>query len=226
MDNKISQIIAELCENGINAVYGFRHDKANRPVNCSSVYVYPEKLEAGRLFIAIDVYSPFNEDLSGCMRLAENTSKVVSSFIDVQELSIARLAYDRNSMGYVTRITCSTVYEEAGGISVRFSGFKGKDELFINAEVFDIQLETEFLPYPIFTVFENTPADIVYDSVRYTVTLKGVRGGLGNVLSSYGIFDMSIYRGDGEFVLHKCYVKKSDEPFGCLLTIVGYLQEE
>lgn len=222
MNEIINGIITVLRENGINAEYGYRHDKANRPVNDGMAYVYPEKLEEGRLYIAIDIYSPFSNDLSECMQIAEQTARVISSSLNLQELTVSRLEYDRDAMGYVSRITCSTVYEDAGGVRLRFFGFKGKDELFVYADVFDIRFDTTFCPYPIFTMFGDVPEDVIYDSAKYTVTLKGARGGLGSLLSSYGLFSMSIDRHDGEFILRRCYVKDSDEPYGSTLTIVGY----
>ena len=226
MNDTIAAIISVLTQNGVNAVYGDRHDKADRPVSGGKVYVYPEKIKAGMLYIAADVYSPFDNDLSECMRIAESTAKLISSSVSTRELNVSKLDYDRNAMGYVSRVTFCTPYEDSGGVSIRFFGFGGDDELFINAEVFDIMPVTEFMPHPIYTVFCDMPEDVVYDSVKYTITLYGVRGGLGNLLASYGLFDMGITKGGEEFCLRRCSVLKSDEPYGSTLTVVGYLSEE
>ena len=223
MFDKINEMISELCENGINAVLGYRHNNAQRPVKRGSAYVYPEKLECGRLYFAIDVYSPFSDDLSGCMTLAQDTARVLSSKINAQELVISRVSYDNNSMGYVSRITANTVCDSSGGVQVRFYGFKGNDGLIVNADIFDVKFETDFSPYPIYTIFNSAPVDVIYNKKKYTVTLKGVRGGLGSLLSSYGMFNMRFVSADEEFDLYNCCVIKSDEPFGSVIVIEGVL---
>ena len=62
--------------------------------------------------------------------------------------------------------------------------------------------------------------------MKYKITIRGAQGGLGSLLSKYGIFNMSIVGADEDFNLYKCYVTKSDEPYGNTLTIEGYLKAE
>ncbi len=226
MNDKITQIISALNENGINAICGYRHNNAVRPVKQGSVYVYPEKLEGGKLYYVIDVYSPFVGDLTGCMRLAQDTASVLSSKAIADELVISRVSYDNNSMGYVSRITANTVCENSGRVRVKFFGFIGKEELIINADVFDLRFETDYSSYPIYTIFNSIPVNVVYNSMKYKITIRGAQGGLGSLLSKYGIFNMSIVGADEDFNLYKCYVTKSDEPYGNTLTIEGYLKAE
>ena len=225
MNSYISRIIAELNNNGVKAFYGFRNKNSVRPVGESTVYIFPEKVNNGKVYAQADVYSPFEQELSGCMQFSQDVAAIINECVVANDIEILRTAFSHESIGYAARITFNVPFENAGGINIKFNGFQGQDELIINAEVLDVKMSSEFSPYPIFTLFDSKPQAVVYESMKYTVTLTGVHGGLGSVLSEYGIFDMSIKRSDGEFKLHRCYVERSDEPYGNMLTVVGYLKE-
>ena len=222
MNEIISHAITCLCENGINAAEGYLHTDAQRPVGIGKVFVYPEKLYDGRLYIAADVYSSFEGDMSGCMQLAQTAARCISESVPVNDLSIRRLEYNRESMGYSAQITFNTVCEDMGVIPIRFYGFKDNDELYVSASVFSVLPEPDYSAYPIETIFAGVPYDVLYGKLKYTVTLEGVKGGLGNLLAQHDLFDMDITLSGIEFRLKGCFVKKSEGPFGGTLTIVGY----
>lgn len=186
-----------------------------RPVTSPSVYVtIDDSVLSGTLDFIIYAYSPVSQGGIGCIELAEKTSHLLQECeaVTIGGLSISRISYNSSSNGFVIQIKGSvfdldTVGEppDGGAFSISAFDFAYDREMELHFMTSNVALKSVFSPYPIMTICDGIPIDVVGEGTVYKITLQNLSRDMASKLCSNGSFSMKIESGASVEEFRKCF---------------------
>ena len=220
---------------GVNARLAFNGDFIERPVLKSAVYITLKELRGSTIDFVAYVYSPVSEEGNSCLRTARAVCDVLASETEkflVSSLSLSALDYNSESVAFTAKIngTVSGAISDTssiGGYIVRAFNFDKDPDLFVDVLAENISIACDFSPYPIMTLCSGKAIDIAEGDTSYKITISGVLPSLVNTLSSKGVFNLGITKGNVYEVYRSCVCKQSEintdyESEKSYITLISY----
>ncbi len=213
--------------------FGYRNILSDRPVLTKAVYVTAEEVRKTELDFVICVYTPISEGGNECVKTAcEIYNVLYSGGLELKNVVIGAVEYDNNSQGFVVKIKGTAEDDslefgeydlDLNGKSVNctaeFQGENGTEMYSFRAGNCKITCNTGY--YPIMTVFDGKPIEIIEGVRGYKIVLGGVSAEAVEVITDLRCFSLYIENVGGSY--DKCYCEKfersSDGEYS--LTIIG-----
>ena len=174
---------------------GYKNILSDRPVITKAVYVTAGEVRKTELDFVICVYTPISEGGNECVKTACNIYNVLySGGLELKNISVGAVEYDNNSQGFVVKIKGTAEFE----------GENGTEEYGFRAASCKITCNTGY--YPIMTVFDSEPLDVI-ESVRgYKIVLDDVSAEAAELVSGLRCFKLFFENIGGSY--EKCYCEK------------------
>ena len=197
---------------------GYKNILSDRPVITKAVYVTAGEVRKTELDFVICVYTPISEGGNECVKTAcEIYNVLYSGGLELKNISVGAVEYDNNSQGFVVKIKGTaeddslefgTFDPDVNGKSVNctaeFEGENGTEEYGFRAASCKITCNTGY--YPIMTVFDSEPVDVI-ESVRgYKIVLDDVSAEAAEIVSGLRCFKLFFENIGGSY--EKCYCEK------------------
>lgn len=217
MRAEIERIADYLSDNlvGVRVKTAYDGVLLERPVTSPSVYVTIDDSNlSGTLDFIIYAYSPISQGGIGCIELAEKTAHLLQECdaVAIGGLSVSRVSYNSSSNGFVIQIKGSvfdfdTVGEPpvGGAFSVSAFDFAYDSEMELHFMTSNVTLKSDFSPYPIMTICDSIPVDVVGGGTVYKITLQNLSRNTASKLCSNGSFSMKIESGLSVEEYRKCF---------------------
>ncbi len=191
----------------ITAEYAYRSDPVKRPVTERRACFKVNEIHSGEIIFSILVFTPLygngEENVDSAIEICEFLG---SEGFDIYNIVIGEVSYDGNSQGFVSEIKGS-IFDggetaSLGGISLTAFNFSRNGSLTEDFFAEDCDYSVSESNYPIMTVFENEPFDVLPGEDEWKLRLRGVSEEHAVKLRSNGVFDLKIK--NSENIFRKC----------------------
>lgn len=192
---------------------GYESGRVDRPVLKKAVYVTPGEIREKEIDFVIYIYTPVSLEGQECVKTAcEVYNVLIDGGIELKGTAVGGVRYDNSSQGFVVKITGTAAddsleYGESGGGNVESEKIEcelsyvfknGTSSYKFTAESYRVVCTSE--DYPIMTIYEKEPIEIIKGANVYKVVIEGVEFITVSMIVSGRMFNLNF---SGDYLTYK-----------------------
>lgn len=215
--------------------FGYSNILSDRPVTETAVYITAEEVRKTRVDFVIHVYTPLSLGGNECIKTACEVYNILyDGSLELKNIVIGAVEFNSNSPGFTVKIK-GTAEDDSLKYSLDdldpeelpiscyaiLKTDSGSENYQFQADSCKVFCETGH--YPIMTIFEGTPTDIVKDRPKSKIVLEGVNFEAMRVLAL--AVDFQLFVGTVRVGFQNCRCEKYERTTReekHTLTIIGF----
>lgn len=162
---------------GYTVTTAFAPAAAEQPLKRNTVFVMPQSIENGRMELIVSVCVPLAAGGIGCFNEAEQVSELLKSSdcpVKLDNVAVREVKYNRNDRAFTCAVSAAADKNESKRFYFRAELFENDPGKTVSCGISHYTIKRHFGNYPVMTIFDEIPTDIINRENVYDITLPEV----------------------------------------------------